>query len=171
MKQGQAYLAPPTGNYKDSKVENHISKGEIPSRDAGGTIYNLDLDDAKEIDGKLVIQPTLNWYVQKNHLKTDVVIRELEHVSRYLYWHGEGELGAAVRSFNRNPDGFGSLKSKLRDEKVMEDVWHRSDIHARGRHDTNIRPPKGMDAATIEKAILNVGPKEAPHIGNQLLGY
>ncbi len=170
LRQGQAYLAPPTGNYKDTKVKNHITKGEIGNRD-GGTIYNLNLKNAEEIDGKLIIQPTLNWYVQKDHVKTDVVIRELEHVSRYLYWHGEGDLGVAVRSFNRNPNGFDALKSKLREEKGAEDVWHDSDIHSKGRHNLNVRPAKMMNPAEIEKAILNVGAKETPHIGNPYLGY
>jgi RHS repeat-associated protein len=164
-KQGSAYLARPTGNYKNTNVNDHVPKnGEIGS-EPGGTIYNPNLDKAREVAGVLVIEPTLNWYVQRNYLNTTVVTSELEHVNRYLYWHGEGDFGAAVRSFNRNPNGFDALKSKLKKEYREETVWHENNIHKNFRHQLQSFPEKRMDPNEIIKAIQNVRPVEEPYLG------
>jgi hypothetical protein len=173
LRQGQAYLAPATGNYKNPNVNDHVPKNrEIGSR-KGGTIYDLHLDKMEEIAGKLVIRPTLNWYVQKDFVKSDIVIRELEHVSRWLFWQGgEGDGAIAIRNFNRNPTGIDKLKATMKAAKRDEDIWHEANIHGfPNRHDSDIRPGKKMNSAVIEDAILKVGPKEGPHIGNHLLGY
>jgi len=170
-RKGRAYIATPTGNYKNNNVENHIpQKGEIGSK-PGGTIYNI--DNVVESAGYLFSNPTLNWYVQRDYIHTDVVIRELEHVSRYLYWQGEGgDGGAAIRAFNRNPSGIKNLKDKLSDAKDSEDQWQRDNIHARGRHILDVHPAKAMKSEVIKKAIDDVGPIEEPYLGgNPLLGY
>lgn len=127
----------------------------------------------EEVAGALVIRPTLNWYVQKDYVNSDIVIRELEHVSRWLFWEGpEGEGAIAIRNFNRNETGIDKLKATMKAAKRDEDIWQEANIHGfPNRHDSNMRPEKKMDSAEIENAILKVEPKEGPHIGNSLLGY
>jgi RHS repeat-associated protein len=166
-KQGSVYLSPLTGNYKDTKVANHVpTKGEIGSR-SGGTIYDLNLGKTREVAGVLVIEPSLNWYVQRDYVNTNVVTRELEHVNRWLWWQGEGDGGAAVRSFNKNPSEFNAIKAKLKQVKRDEDRWQEDNIHKNFRHQLDSFPEKKMDPTKIKEAIENVRPIEEPYLGHQ----
>jgi RHS repeat-associated protein len=165
LRQGQAEFAEPTGNYKDTNVENHFPKGnEIKKGNPGGTVYNI--DKVQEIDGILVIQPTLNWYVRSQFKNTTVVKSELEHVNRWLYWQQKGDGAAAIRNFNRNPDGIGNLKTKLNNARMIERQWHVNNLHKDGRHNLETNPAKPMDPAEIRRLIENVGPVEEPYLGN-----
>ncbi len=163
LQQGPAYLAQPTGNYKDS-VEHHVAtKSELKSNENGATTLNL--DKMEEINGILIITPKLDWYVRSGFTKTDVVTRELQHVSRYLYWLGEGDGGAAIRSYNRHPTGFDGLRKTIKKEADDERwfQWNNMDGPASGyRHSVDKHRAQEMKPADIQKAIENVQPREEP---------
>jgi RHS repeat-associated protein len=164
LKQGQAYLADPTGNYKDSNVENHVSESKTGG-DPGKTFYTV--SNVEETNDKLIIKPTLDWYVQSPYKNTDVVKRELEHVSRWLWWQSKAGDGAAmVRNFNRNPAGKHNLEGKLEDERRDERQWQVNNLHKEGRHDLSRNPAKAMDPAAIKGLIERIGPVEEPDLGN-----
>jgi RHS repeat-associated protein len=169
LRQGQAYLAPPTGNYQDHNVDHHTNANQSKP---GITRYTV--DNVKETDGKLIITPALNWWVRPEFKNTKVVIGELEHVNRYLWWqskHGDGQV--AVNSFNRNPKGVGELKTKMGNERFIESVWQDANIHNHNRHslDKNPELSETMDPAVIQQAIKSVRSIEEPQIGNPYLRY
>jgi hypothetical protein len=165
LRAGGAKMTEPTGNYRDKNIDNHVPKNnEIGSRH-GGTILDLNLNNATDEGGQLIIHPTLNWYVQKDWKYTNVVTREIEHVDRYLYWIGEGDGGGAVRAFNRNPNTTRmDLRANLTKEYGFEDVWHRSNLHKNNRHDPYINKPRPMSPDEIGKAIENIHPDEEPFL-------
>jgi len=166
LKQGQARIDDVTGNFRDSNIDNHNpQKGEISTHDAGGTIFQV--NERKTDNGILVIQPTLNWYVWPKWKFTDVVTRELEHVSRWLYWAGLGEGGAAVRSFNRHPSGAGDLQKIMKSAYKDEIQWQQDNIHRNLRHDASVFRPKNLDPEYIKKQIENVRPLEEPFLPHE----
>jgi hypothetical protein len=163
LKQGQAVFAEPTGNYKDS-IEKHVSESKTGG-DPGKTIYTV--SNVEETNDKLIIKPTLDWYVQGKYKNTDVVKRELEHVNRYLWWQSKAGDGAAmVRNFNRNPDGKHNLEGKLENARREERQWQVNNLHKEGRHDLSRNPAKAMDPTAIKGLIENIGPVEEPYLGN-----
>jgi hypothetical protein len=165
LKQGQAYLADPTGNYKDSNVENHVARKGETGGDPGRTRYTV--SDVEETSDKPIIKPTLNWYVLDKYKATTVVKSELEHVSRWLWWQSNAGDGAAmVRTFNRNPTGINNLKAKAEIARQGEIQWQRDNIHKDGRHILEKNPAEDMDPAAIRRLIENVGPVEEPYLGN-----
>jgi RHS repeat-associated protein len=165
LRQGQACLAPPTGNYKDSNVENHVARKGETGGDPGKTRYTI--SDVEETSDKLIIRPTLDWYVQDKYKHTSVVKSELEHVNRWLWWQSNaGDGTAMVRAFNRNPTGINDLKAKAENARLSEKIWQRDNIHRNGRYDLSRTPEKAMEPAAIRKLIENVGPVEEPYLGN-----
>ena len=168
LRQGQAYFAAPTGNYRDPNVENHFPDKSTPIKDNQGAVTRYTVSDIVETDKFLVIKPTLDWWVRPQYKDTDVVTRELQHVSRWLYWQSKGGDGAAaVRSFNRGPNGIGFLKQKMENARFSESIWQDQNIHGNpNRHDLTKFPAKAMDPADIRRRIENVGPIEEPYLGN-----
>jgi RHS repeat-associated protein len=165
LRAGGAKVAQPTGNYRDKNIDNHLPKHDEIGDSHGGTILDLNLNNATEEGGQLIIHPTLNWYVQEAWKYTNVVTREIEHVDRYLYWIGEGDGGGAVRAFNRNPNMTRmDLRKNLMKEYVQETVWHNSNLHKNNRHDPYINKPRSMSPDEIGKAIENIHPDEEPFL-------
>jgi hypothetical protein len=164
LKQGQAYLAPPKGNYKQP-LKNHVAQNGETGGDPGKTRYAL--GQPQEVDGKLIIQPTLDWWVrEQKFLHTDIVKRELEHVSRWLYWQEKGGGSEMISDFNRHPAGKKALGDQAETARFHESLYQETDpngIHAKGRHDLGVRPAKDMDPAVLERLIQNVGPVAFPH--------
>jgi len=163
-RQGQAYLAPPTGNYRNSNIANHVSETKTGG-DPGKTRYTV--SDVEETSDKLIIKPTLDWYVKNEYYShTSVVKSELEHVSRDLWWQSNAGDGAkAVRDFNKNPTGIIDLKTKIETARFNESEWQRLNIHSNGRHYLPTTPEKQMAPAAITNLIENVRPIEEPYLG------
>jgi RHS repeat-associated protein len=161
-RQGQARFAEPTGNYKDHNIDHH-AKADLS--DSGRTRYTI--SKVEETNGILAIQPTLDWWVRPYLKYTDVVKRELEHVSRWLWWQSKGGDGwVKIREFNRAPNGVGPLTAKMENARLEEKGWQRDNIHANGRHDLSRNREVPMDPAEIQRLIENVGPDEFPHLRN-----
>ena len=165
-------MAPPTGNYGDPSLKNHINEDKTGDR-PGITIHTV--DNVQELSDKLVIRPTLDWYVKNAHfLHTDIVQRELEHVSRWLWWHSNdgaqsnwGDGAKAVRDFNANPTGLQGLIKKIDAADYNESEWQRQNIHGDTlRHNLDRHPEKQVYPGVNQNLIENVRPNEEPYLGH-----
>jgi hypothetical protein len=163
LKQGEAYLAPLGGNYKQP-LKTHVAKNGETQGDKGLTKYNF--DSIKEEQGKLIIRSTLNWWVLEKYIHTDVVKRELEHVNRWLYWHYKGAGAEMVNDFNNHPGGMTSLRTNAWNAHFQESEYQRREIHKGGRHVLGVRPAKDMKPDDLMNLIFNIGPREFPHVLN-----
>jgi hypothetical protein len=161
LKQGQAKFADPVGNFKDTDVEHHVAtKSELKANENGATTLNVDQMD--EINGVLIITPKIDWYVRSQFKHTTVVKMELQHVSRYLYWLGDGDGGAAIRNFNRHPTGSDRLKKTIKKEADAEWLHQYNNMDGNRRHSLDKNPAQSMNPAEIRNAIENVQPREEP---------
>jgi RHS repeat-associated protein len=157
----------PSGNYKDPNIQNHIKKDQATPGLTELTNGNVDSG---------VASPTLNWWVNdERYANTKVVLGELEHVSRSLWALEKGDLGAAIRKFNANPNGD-KAKDKLENALEKEMILQKQTFHGRNaqgnlRHDYSKNPElrKTMTPADIKRAIESVRPDEDPR--SQYLGY
>jgi RHS repeat-associated protein len=162
---GTAQSSTPGGNYKDTNIQNHIKKGQ---ENPGGTKYTNSNEGG-------VVKPTIDWWVKPGYENTKVVLGELEHVSRLLWSSEKGDLAAAVRKFNANPNTI-DAKLKLENARLVEMKWHDLNLHNRNvhgnlRHDVSANPElrKTMTSKEVERAIQNVSPHEDPR--PYYLGY
>jgi hypothetical protein len=144
-----------------------MSPAMVKAKETRG-LTKYTVSDVEETSDKLIIKPTLNWWVQDKYKNTNVVTRELEHVSRWLWWQSKAGDGAAmVRMFNRNPGGISNLRTKVETARFSESIWQDQNIHGvPNRHDLSKFPAKAMDPADIRRRIENVGPVEEPFLGN-----
>jgi RHS repeat-associated protein len=171
VRQGEAWIAPPTGNYKDNNIDHH--KDPHPnSNKQGRTVYNI--DKSEHVGGMLIFRPTLDWWVRADSMNTKVIAGELEHVQRWLYWQSKGDGGAFVRNFNGNhPYGFDQLRAKMGGQYDDEYRYQENNIHAHNRHVTSENPElsEKMTPEQIQNAIRNIAPQEEPEMINPYLKY
>ena len=142
------------GNYNDSNIDHHLRKQHVGG-DTEFTMGNVESG---------VARPTLNWWVQKEHMDDKTILGELEHVSRHLWSAESGDVAKAISKFNANPNGP-YAKEKLEDARQVEKIWHLQNLHGNpNRHDLNKNPKlwEKMTPTQIQNAIRNVTPMEDP---------
>jgi RHS repeat-associated protein len=106
---GTGPIANLSGNYKDPDITHHIKDQTNP----GDTVYTNSPGDGQ------VSKPTLNWWVKPGYEGTEVVLGELEHVSRYMWASTDGDLGPASSRFNANPNAP-YAKEKLENARLVK---------------------------------------------------
>ncbi|MFZ1218807.1 MAG: RHS repeat-associated core domain-containing protein [Chthoniobacterales bacterium] len=164
MRQGQVTFEDPQGNYHDSNVAHHVDNSKLKSYQNANT--KLNVDQMEESNGVLHITPKIDWYVRDGFQATNVVTKELQHVSRYLWWIGkdraDGDGAVAIKHFNRNPTSFSDFKKTL--QRAVDDEWTEqyNNMDGNGRHTLDKNTATPMDPADIKKAIENVKPREEP---------
>jgi RHS repeat-associated protein len=151
----------PSGNWNDPNIKNHIKTDQT---NPGVTIYTNN-----NVEGG-VVKPTLDWWVRSGFEDKKVVLGELEHVSRYLWSSEKGDLAAAIRSFNANPNGP-YAKEKLENARLVEKNWQNRTLHGRpNRHAMDKNPELGKQMSPAEsRKIESIKPLEDPR--PEYLGY
>jgi RHS repeat-associated protein len=149
-----------SGNFNDKNMNNHY----VPTSDkrlngkGGRTVANVSV--VANTDGTITVNHDINWWVDRQYAGTDVVTREIQHVTHWRAWQYDGEGHDEIIDFQRGGQNGGAdaLQARLQNRHSIEYRSQRSQFDwPSGRpHDLSTHPPRPVTEQDIQNALSTI---------------